>query len=187
MLVETAPQGGRPDPGSEEQLGGPQRTVAAIITWNDCGGGWATGPPPRPPSAAKGRVRQCPRLRVRTPACCPSTSSARSSLASYGTSPDGRLFRTARAAAERHRMGRSLAARPPRVLTPAQQASPLARRRPYASATPPCGCGSTPRPCHRGRPPAGHGVAVLLKVYANCIEGQATAANQRISDTPDGT
>jgi hypothetical protein len=24
---------------------------------------------------------------------------------------------------------------------------------------------------------AGHGVAVLLKVYANCVEGQDTAAN----------
>jgi hypothetical protein len=29
---------------------------------------------------------------------------------------------------------------------------------------------------------AGHGVAVLLKVYANCIDGQASAANQRIGD-----
>ena len=29
---------------------------------------------------------------------------------------------------------------------------------------------------------AGHGVAVLLKVYANCIDGQAGAANQRIGD-----
>jgi hypothetical protein len=28
---------------------------------------------------------------------------------------------------------------------------------------------------------AGHGVAVLLKVYAHCIDGQA-AANQRITD-----
>jgi hypothetical protein len=33
---------------------------------------------------------------------------------------------------------------------------------------------------------AGHGVAVLLKVYANCIDGQATPANQRISDALDG-
>ena len=32
---------------------------------------------------------------------------------------------------------------------------------------------------------AGHGVAVLLKVYANCIDGQADAANQRISATLD--
>ena len=29
---------------------------------------------------------------------------------------------------------------------------------------------------------AGHGVAVLLKVYANCIDGQAGPANQRITD-----
>ncbi len=36
---------------------------------------------------------------------------------------------------------------------------------------------------------AGHGVAVLLKIYAHCIDGQADAANQRITDalsTPDG-
>jgi hypothetical protein len=32
---------------------------------------------------------------------------------------------------------------------------------------------------------AGHGVAVLLKVYANCIDGQAGAANQRIDDALD--
>jgi hypothetical protein len=29
---------------------------------------------------------------------------------------------------------------------------------------------------------AGHGVAVLLKIYAHCIGGQANAANQRITD-----
>jgi integrase len=28
---------------------------------------------------------------------------------------------------------------------------------------------------------AGHGVAVLLKIYAHCIDGQADAANQRIT------
>jgi hypothetical protein len=33
----------------------------------------------------------------------------------------------------------------------------------------------------------GHSVAVLLEVYANCIDGQGTAANQRISDALDGT
>ena len=35
---------------------------------------------------------------------------------------------------------------------------------------------------------AGHGVAVLLKIYAHCIDGQAAAANQRIAEalgTPD--
>ena len=29
---------------------------------------------------------------------------------------------------------------------------------------------------------AGHGVAVLLKIYAHCIDGQADAANLRITD-----
>ena len=29
---------------------------------------------------------------------------------------------------------------------------------------------------------ARHGVAVLLKVYAHCIDGQADAANKRIND-----
>jgi hypothetical protein len=29
---------------------------------------------------------------------------------------------------------------------------------------------------------AGHGVAVLLKIYTHCIDGQASAANQRITD-----
>jgi hypothetical protein len=29
---------------------------------------------------------------------------------------------------------------------------------------------------------AGHGVAVLLTIYAHCIDGQAAAANQRIAD-----
>jgi hypothetical protein len=36
---------------------------------------------------------------------------------------------------------------------------------------------------------AGHGVAVLLKIYAHCIDGQATAANQRITEAlgiPEG-
>ncbi len=29
---------------------------------------------------------------------------------------------------------------------------------------------------------AGHGVAVLLKIYAHCIDGQPDAANKRITD-----
>jgi hypothetical protein len=34
---------------------------------------------------------------------------------------------------------------------------------------------------------AGHGVAVLLKIYAHCIDGQADAANRRITDALDTT
>jgi|HubBroStandDraft_2_1064218.scaffolds.fasta_scaffold1034859_2 hypothetical protein len=29
---------------------------------------------------------------------------------------------------------------------------------------------------------AGHGVALLIKIYAYCIDGQAAAANKRITD-----
>jgi len=29
---------------------------------------------------------------------------------------------------------------------------------------------------------AGHDIAVLLKIYAHCIDGQAESANQRITD-----
>ena len=36
--------------------------------------------------------------------------------------------------------------------------------------------------CRRRRRCAGHGVAVLLKIYAHCIDGQATTANQRIAE-----
>jgi integrase len=34
---------------------------------------------------------------------------------------------------------------------------------------------------------AGHGVAVLLKIYAHCIDGQADAVNQRITDALGST
>jgi len=34
----------------------------------------------------------------------------------------------------------------------------------------------------RGARRAGHGAAVLLKIYAHCIDGQADAANERITD-----
>jgi hypothetical protein len=35
---------------------------------------------------------------------------------------------------------------------------------------------------HRGRPPGRSRVAVLLKIYAHCIDDQADAASQRITD-----
>ena len=34
---------------------------------------------------------------------------------------------------------------------------------------------------------AGHSVAVLLKIYAHCIDGQAEAASKRIADALGGT
>jgi hypothetical protein len=66
--------------------------------------------------------------------------------------------------------------------TAAQLASPLARRpfdlRPAAVSL----WLNAGVPAIEVARRAGHGVAVLLKVYANCIDGEAGTANQRISD-----
>ena len=87
-----------------------------------------------------------------------------------------------RRAAQRHRLRRSLGTRPAGCADPAQQATPLARR-PYdlrhAAVSLWLNAGVPATDVARR---AGHGLAVLLRVYANCIDGQATAANQRISD-----
>jgi integrase len=68
------------------------------------------------------------------------------------------------------------------ALTPAEYASPLARR-PYDLRH---ACVSTW--LNGGVPPAqvaewaGHSVAVLLRVYAKCIDGQDEIAKRRIED-----
>ena len=68
------------------------------------------------------------------------------------------------------------------ALTAAQCRSPLGRR-PYdlrhaaVSLWLNSGVPATEVACR-----AGHGVAVLLKIYAHCIDGQADAANKRIRD-----
>jgi integrase len=107
----------------------------------------------------------------------------RNHLKQYGTGPGGRVFATARGGplndtgyGEVWERARS------KALTPAQQATPLARR-PYdlrhAAVSLWLNAGV---PATETARRAGHGLAVLLRVYANCIDGQATAANQRISD-----
>ncbi len=101
----------------------------------------------------------------------------------YGTGADGRIFRSERggviastAYTEVWQDARALA------LTPAQVASPLARR-PYdlrhAAVSLWLNAGvSAPDVAER----AGHGVDVLLRVYAKCLDGQKEIANKRISD-----
>jgi integrase len=76
------------------------------------------------------------------------------------------------------------------ALTPAQQASPLARRPHdlrHAAVSLWLDAGVPATEVSRR---AGHSVAVLLKIYAHCIDGQASAANTRIdaslADTDDG-
>ena len=107
-------------------------------------------------------------------------------IARYGTGPRGRLFRTARGGPLNDTgYGEVWQRARPKALTPVQQASPLARR-PYdlrhAAVSLWLNAGVPATEVARR---AGHGVAVLLKVYANCIDGQAGPANQRISDALD--
>ena len=108
---------------------------------------------------------------------------ARAHIKRFGTTPDGRIFQTARGGIlqdsgynEVWNQARQTA------LTPAQQRSPLARR-PYdlrhAGVSLWLNAGVPATEVARR---AGHGVAVLLKIYAHRIDGQATAANQRITD-----
>ena len=107
----------------------------------------------------------------------------RAHIKRFGTTPDGRIFQTARGGIlqdsgynEVWDQGRQEA------LTPAQYRSPLGRR-PYdlrhAAVSLWLNSGVPATEVARR---AGHGVAVLLKIYAHCIDGQATAANQRIAD-----
>ncbi|MFD8562154.1 tyrosine-type recombinase/integrase [Streptosporangium canum] len=107
----------------------------------------------------------------------------RGHIGQYGVGEDGRLFRTHTggliswsAYAKVWKEARTYA------FTPDQVASPLAAR-PYdlrhAAVSLWLNAGvHAPEAAER----AGHGVDVLLKVYAKCIDGQRDVANQRILD-----
>jgi len=110
----------------------------------------------------------------------------RAHITRYGTTVDGRLFRTKRGGPLNDTgYGEVWQRARPAALTPAQQASALARR-PYdlrhAAVSLWLNAGVPATEVARR---AGHGIAVLLRVYANCIDGQAGAANQRINDALD--
>ncbi|WP_424923697.1 tyrosine-type recombinase/integrase [Actinomadura darangshiensis] len=107
----------------------------------------------------------------------------REHLDAFGTAEDGRLFVTGggqsfsgSAYAQVWKRARGLA------LTPDQVESPLAAR-PYdlrhAAVSLWLNAGvHAPEAAER----AGHGVDVMLRVYAKCIDGQRDVANQRIED-----
>jgi integrase len=112
----------------------------------------------------------------------------RSHLEQFGTAEDGRLFRTESGGelqdshyAALWRKARSAA------LAPEEVASPLAGR-PYdlrhAAASLWLNAGIAVTEVARR---LGHGVAVLLKVYANCLDGQGETANDRIAAALTGT
>ncbi|HXL89467.1 MAG TPA: tyrosine-type recombinase/integrase, partial [Streptosporangiaceae bacterium] len=110
----------------------------------------------------------------------------RAHIRRYGTTPDGRVFQTSRGGIiQDSAYGAVWAEARKAALTEAQFRSPLGRR-PYdlrhAAVSLWLNSGVPATEVARR---AGHGVAVLLKIYAHCIDGQATAANQRITDALD--
>jgi site-specific recombinase XerD len=107
----------------------------------------------------------------------------RAHLRRYGSAPDGRIFRTVRGGLIQDSAYSAVwAGARAAALTPAQHASPLARR-PYdlrhAGVSLALNAGVPATEVARR---AGHSVVVLLKIYAHCIDGQADAANKRITD-----
>jgi len=113
----------------------------------------------------------------------------RAHIKRFGTTVDGRVFQTARGGILQDSGYNEVWDEARReALTPAQYRSPLGRR-PYdlrhAAVSLWLNAGVPATEVARR---AGHGVAVLLKIYAHCIDGQAAAANQRIAEalgTPD--
>jgi integrase len=106
----------------------------------------------------------------------------RAHIRRYGTTPDGRIFQTTRGGIlQDSAYGAVWAEARKQALTPAQCRSPLGRR-PYdlrhAAVSLWLNSGVPATEVARR---AGHGVAVLLKIYAHCIDGQADAANKRIT------
>jgi integrase len=107
----------------------------------------------------------------------------RAHIRRYGTTPDGRIFQTTRGGIIQDSAYSAVWAEARKAaLTEAQYRSPLGRR-PYdlrhAAVSLWLNSGVPATEVARR---AGHGVAVLLKIYAHCIDGQADAANQRITD-----
>jgi len=107
----------------------------------------------------------------------------RNHLHQYGTTDDGRLFRTTRGGLlQDSGYGRVWHAARAHALTHAQVVSPLARR-PYdlrhAALSLWLNAGVPATEVARR---AGHSIAVLLRVYANCLDGHTGIDNTRISD-----
>ncbi|MUN42421.1 tyrosine-type recombinase/integrase [Actinomadura litoris] len=110
----------------------------------------------------------------------------RDHIAEFGTAEDGRIFQTERGGiVGSTAYGDVWAATRLLALTPAQVASPLARR-PYdlrhAGVSLWLNSGV---PATEVAERAGHSVKVLLQVYAKCILGQHDRANQRIDEALD--
>ena len=110
----------------------------------------------------------------------------RAHISEFGTAPDGRLFRTRRGGVIGSNYAAVWTAARPRALTPAQVESRIAAR-PYdlrhAAVSLWLNAGV---PATEVAERAGHGVDVLLRVYASCIDGSEATANARISQALTG-
>ena len=177
----------------------PKRSRCAKPTASspNAGGGGSTWPPPSPAPGPGGPTTAPAAKNAASSTAAPGETRSipippalvkilRAHIARYGTGPGGHLFRTARGGPLNDTgWGEVWQRARPVALTPAQHASPLARR-PYdlrhAAVSLWLNAGVPATEVARR---AGHGVAVLLKVYANCIDGQADAANQRIGTALD--
>ncbi|MFD9691047.1 tyrosine-type recombinase/integrase [Kitasatospora sp. NPDC059088] len=107
----------------------------------------------------------------------------RDHIAAHGVAPDGRLFRTSRGGmVQESGYGVVWQRAREKALTPEQTSSPLAKR-PYdlrhAGISLWLRSGVDPAECARR---AGHSIAVLLRVYAKCLDGAMEAANSRIAE-----
>ena len=113
----------------------------------------------------------------------------RDHLARFGTTEDGRLFRSPRTklpiSADRYTTAWDMARKI--GFSPEQYASPLAGD-PYdlrrAAVSTWLAAGVPPQEVAER---AGHSVYVLLKEYARCLDGERDAANDRITDKLGGT
>ncbi len=111
----------------------------------------------------------------------------REHIAEFGVGDDGRLFRTRRGRPiSQGTYGKAWANARLFALTPDRIASPIAAR-PYdlrhAAVSLWLNAGV---PATQVAQRAGHGVDVLLRVYATCIDGDEEIANSRISDALEG-
>jgi integrase len=106
----------------------------------------------------------------------------RAHIKKYGMTPDGRIFQTAWGGIIQDSAYSAVSAEARKNALTEAFRSPLGRR-PYdlrhaaVSLWLNSGVPAT-EVARRAR----HGVAVLLKIYAHCVHGQADAANQRITD-----
>ena len=145
------------------------------------GAAWSDSGRRRDERGLKHRAREAIRV---VPAPPPLTALLRAHLQDFGTNAHGRLFgsmRTPDGDLSDSVYRRVWASARAAALTPAEEASPLARR-PYdlrhAAVSTWLNAGVPPTQVAEW---AGHSVAVPLRVYAKCLAGQEEAARRRVA------